>query len=347
MLRPTRGGSSLLSQLCQARQSAPAPQHCSLLQKPAVQPARGLASSPSPTSASTRSSWTTLLAVGLVGVGAYAAGSLYPPALVTMVHPREAPAAPGVDSEEGKAHTSSIESRLFELPQVKALLSARSHVPVEARSEDTPDAEAGRIPGANPSTVVPSLNVSPGHEPHYVASRPYRNYPPSKLLHSLTAGTLRGPGRFAVPPLVLAKTEAGAKAEGGHAGDCHIFIHVGRSLCGHDGIVHGGLLATICDEALARTAFVSLPAKVGVTAKLEVQYKAPTMADQFIVVKTRLVEARGRKVDVEGVIEDLQGTRLVEAKALFVQPKFAQFLDTSLVKSALDIDPAAPPPTKH
>lgn len=28
------------------------------------------------------------------------------------------------------------------------------------------------------------------------------------------------------------------------------YLHVGRSVCGHDGIIHGGLLATILDEAM-------------------------------------------------------------------------------------------------
>jgi acyl-coenzyme A thioesterase PaaI-like protein len=31
-----------------------------------------------------------------------------------------------------------------------------------------------------------------------------------------------------------------------------VILHVGRAMCGHDGIVHGGLLATIFDESLAR-----------------------------------------------------------------------------------------------
>ena len=30
------------------------------------------------------------------------------------------------------------------------------------------------------------------------------------------------------------------------------YLHVGRSLCGHDGVVHGGMLATILDEAMGR-----------------------------------------------------------------------------------------------
>lgn len=28
-------------------------------------------------------------------------------------------------------------------------------------------------------------------------------------------------------------------------------LHLGKNICGHDGIVHGGLAATILDEALA------------------------------------------------------------------------------------------------
>ena len=36
------------------------------------------------------------------------------------------------------------------------------------------------------------------------------------------------------------------------ARECWIFIHVGRALCGHEGVVHGGLLATLLDESLAR-----------------------------------------------------------------------------------------------
>lgn len=136
---------------------------------------------------------------------------------------------------------------------------------------------------------------------------------------------------------MIAKTPAGVAAEGsGAEGDAYAFIHLGRSLCGHNGIIHGGLLATICDEALARTAFFHLPSHVGVTARLELDYKAPTHADQFVVIKTELQEAKGRKAVVTGSILDMQGNVLVNARAVFVEPKFAKFLDASLVKDAMD-----------
>ena len=66
---------------------------------------------------------------------------------------------------------------------------------------------------------------------------------------------------------------------------------------------------------------MALPNNIGMTVYLNVRYKAPTLADQFLVVKTRLNRVSGRKAFVEGEIYDLQGKRLVECDALYVEPK--------------------------
>jgi acyl-coenzyme A thioesterase PaaI-like protein len=125
------------------------------------------------------------------------------------------------------------------------------------------------------------------------------------------------------------------------------FVHIGRALCGYDGIVHGGLLATLLDESLGRIAIVNLPEKVGVTANLSLNYKAPTKADQFVVIKTRVDDIQGRRAYVSGTVEDLQGTVLVEATATFVQPKYAKFLNSSAILKALGepakLDAPVPP----
>jgi acyl-coenzyme A thioesterase PaaI-like protein len=63
-------------------------------------------------------------------------------------------------------------------------------------------------------------------------------------VNSLTAGALRGPGKLATAPLIRSKKDES---------ETIAFVHVGRGLCGHDGIIHGGLLATLLDETLART----------------------------------------------------------------------------------------------
>jgi hypothetical protein len=75
-------------------------------------------------------------------------------------------------------------------------------------------------------------------------TRPYVNYPEQLRVNSLTAGALRGPGKLALPPLVRARKDES---------EAIVIVHVGRGVCGHDGIIHGGLLATILDESLART----------------------------------------------------------------------------------------------
>ncbi|KAG1876277.1 HotDog domain-containing protein [Suillus subluteus] len=102
-------------------------------------------------------------------------------------------------------------------------------------------------------------------------TRPYVNYPEQLRVNSLTAGALRGPGKLALPPLVRARKDES---------EAIVVVHVGRGVCGHDGIIHGGLLATILDESLARTAITNLPEKIGVTANLSINYRAPTFADQ-------------------------------------------------------------------
>lgn len=109
------------------------------------------------------------------------------------------------------------------------------------------------------------------------------------------------------------------------------------------------------DKCPVVQALLNLPEKIGVTATLNLSYRAPTRADQWIVIKTRLVEAKGRKARVEGTVEDLQGNVLVEAKyvilprrhshadkllprpcsGLFIQPKYAKLLNTQQIRQIM------------
>ncbi|KAG7133294.1 hypothetical protein HYQ45_008493 [Verticillium longisporum] len=99
-------------------------------------------------------------------------------------------------------------------------------------------------------------------------------------------------------------------------------------MCGHPRIVHGGLLATLLDEGLARCCFDALPSKVAVTARLEVNYRKPTPAGTFVVLRAETQRVEGRKAWVAGRIETLvdetKGEKpvvLVEANGLFISPK--------------------------
>ena len=80
-------------------------------------------------------------------------------------------------------------------------------------------------------------------------ARPYQNFPEERRVNNLTAGALRGPGKLGVIPIVRARKDESESI---------IFVHIGRGLCGHDGIVHGGVLAALMDEGLGRTVSPSL-----------------------------------------------------------------------------------------
>ena len=128
-----------------------------------------------------------------------------------------------------------------------------------------------------------------------------------------------GDDKIAVLPLMFAdeKTELPSLV---------IMSYLGESLCGHAGIVHGGLLATLLDEGLARAAFPALPNKIAVTASLKVDYRKPCPAKRYVVLKAQTTKVEGRKAWVKGWIELLgEGTeeneKLVEAEALFIEPK--------------------------
>ena len=155
--------------------------------------------------------------------------------------------------------------------------------------------------------------------PSFTESRPHLKIPAAMRPHNLTSGTLSGPDKIVVPPFAWA--EDGGKS-------LVTICYLGKDLCGHPGIVHGGLLATLLDEGLARCCFPALPNKMAMTASLTLNYRKPAKADGYVVMRARTVKVEGRKAWVEGRIETLvsegeEPSILVEAEALFIEPKNA------------------------
>ncbi len=68
----------------------------------------------------------------------------------------------------------------------------------------------------------------------------------------------------------------------------------GKEHQGFVNLVHGGILSTIMDEAMAH-AVLSLQLKA-VTARMGVSYKKPTRIGEPLTVKGRIVEKKGRLI---------------------------------------------------
>lgn len=181
-----------------------------------------------------------------------------------------------------------------------------------------PNPKAEEIDSLIKNHVLPQLLRK---DPRYTESRPHLKLPEKMRNHNLTGGTLAGDDKIVVPPLNFldANAEAPSLVQ---------LSYLGSSLCGHQGIVHGGLLATLLDEGLARACFPALPNKIGVTASLTINYKKPCPANSYVVLRAQTTKVEGRKAWVKGWIELLgdgteEGEHLVEAEALFIEPRGA------------------------
>ncbi len=153
---------------------------------------------------------------------------------------------------------------------------------------------------------------------------------------SVTASVLLGPNLVAKDPLVLIKRSSHLAPDTEKFSNIRVFYHLGGGLCGHKGIIHGGILATLLDESLCRCAFPILPHQQGVTASLTVNYRAPAKADNFFVLKAWIDEIEGRKAWVKGQFELLNNYSdeedspdnvvLAEAECLVIEPRWAENL---------------------
>lgn len=72
--------------------------------------------------------------------------------------------------------------------------------------------------------------------------------PEEEIPHNLTMGTLAGTGRITVKPITFYNDKTK---------EFVVVMHVGQDVCGHRGLVHGGMLATILDECLGKTVITS------------------------------------------------------------------------------------------
>jgi 3'-phosphoadenosine 5'-phosphosulfate synthase len=206
----------------------------------------------------------------------------------------------------------------------KLLTAAKELSPRQRETVAEQDDERLRIENFINST---QLARSLREDPAYTETRPHKQIPAGLKAYSMTAGTLSGPGKIVVPPLVWSLPKGAGLVS---------IAYLGEDLCGHPGIIHGGLLATLLDEGLARCCFPALPNKLGVTANLTIDYRSPAHAKSYIVLRAETTKVEGRKAWVKGRIETLpmEGEAplvLAEATALFIEPKGAAVSEIEII----------------
>jgi acyl-coenzyme A thioesterase PaaI-like protein len=87
---------------------------------------------------------------------------------------------------------------------------------------------------------------------------------------------------------------------------------------GYPGVLHGGIVASILDEAAGRTLMGSFPPRFLFTAKLEVKYRKNVPVGKPLKIIGRAGKDRGRVAEAWSGIFNQDGELLAEANALLV-----------------------------
>jgi uncharacterized protein (TIGR00369 family) len=101
-------------------------------------------------------------------------------------------------------------------------------------------------------------------------------------------------------------------------------FRIGGEFQGGPGFVHGGIIATVLDEAMGKVnRFHDVTA---VTAELKIEYHRPVRVDEEIVVEASHVERNGRQLWHAGEIRNAAGQVLAKGEGRFVVIDPTKFL---------------------
>jgi uncharacterized protein (TIGR00369 family) len=81
--------------------------------------------------------------------------------------------------------------------------------------------------------------------------------------------------------------------------------------------LHGGIIATLLDEAMSKA--VRASGRTAMTRQMEVEYLRPVPSATELRIEGRMVRSEGRKHWTEARILNGKGTALAEAKGLFIE----------------------------
>eukprot|EP01029_Cantina_marsupialis_P028751 TRINITY_DN777966_c0_g1_i1.p1 TRINITY_DN777966_c0_g1~~TRINITY_DN777966_c0_g1_i1.p1 ORF type:complete len:219 (-),score=48.43 TRINITY_DN777966_c0_g1_i1:328-984(-) len=93
---------------------------------------------------------------------------------------------------------------------------------------------------------------------------------------------------------------------------------LGKSLCGHQSILHGGFTAAMLDEFFGAL-FYSLKVGHGFTGNLNVSYRKPIKTESDVCLRGWVEKIDGRKYTLKANVFDMDGNLMATATALFIK----------------------------
>jgi len=87
---------------------------------------------------------------------------------------------------------------------------------------------------------------------------------------------------------------------------------------GYPGVIHGGIVATILDESIARAATAADPNRIMLTGKLTTRYRKPAPVGRPLRAVGEVIRDRGRMVECASYLYDQDGELLAQAEGLMI-----------------------------
>jgi len=95
-------------------------------------------------------------------------------------------------------------------------------------------------------------------------------------------------------------------------------VVIGEQFQGYPGVAHGGIVATILDETLARSLMADDPNRFLFTGRLTTRYRKPTPVNTPLRAVGVVKRDRGRMAECSSYLYDMDGKLLAEAEGLMI-----------------------------
>ncbi|MBT0654379.1 PaaI family thioesterase [Geomobilimonas luticola] len=93
--------------------------------------------------------------------------------------------------------------------------------------------------------------------------------------------------------------------------------------CGFEGLVHGGIIATLLDEAAGWSLFARI-GRLGVTREMTTRYLKPVPTNTEIRVEGTIMSSDDRSAVVRSTIHSTDGTLLAEGESTWAFPRLGR-----------------------
>lgn len=102
---------------------------------------------------------------------------------------------------------------------------------------------------------------------------------------------------------------------------CYSITSIPEKFCGFEGLVHGGIIATLLDEIAAWTIIIHL-LKMGITQEVKIKYLKPVKTNTPIILEGTIVSQNKEKAIIKSFIKDKENNYLAECESKWFLPDF-------------------------